>query len=137
MTLGRFSGLTIAGLSRSYFGDRLDAFETVVGLTRGVVFPLIADVVGHPGKVLGPETDYPIARLPGEAVAVQDALVEVVGAGAFELADPVADLDGRRHRHGQVNVVVGSADSVTDGSGRLLYALFEELVEVMLDGIVD
>ena len=40
-------------------------------------------------------------------------------------------------RHGQVDVVVGSTNSVKDHPGRLLYALFEKFVEVMLDGIVD
>ena len=94
--LGRFSGLTIAGLSRSRLPACIYAFEAVVGLTRGVVFPLIADVVGHPWQVLGPGTDHTVAGLPCEAVAVDDALVEVVGAGAFELADPVAHRQRER-----------------------------------------
>ena len=71
-------------------------FQTTVGFAVRVVIPLLADVVVDPRQVFGAEADDAVTGLPRKAFFVQNALIEVVGAGAFDLADPVADLDRRR-----------------------------------------
>ena len=108
-----------------------------MGRAARVVIPLLVDVVVNPRQIFRAEADHAVSGLPCKALLIQNALIEVVGAGAFESADPVADLHRRRDRYGQMDVVVSSTHSVADGPGRFLYALFKKLIEVMLDGIVN
>jgi len=106
----RFNGLSLLDLN---------TLQPLVGCPLCVMFALVLDIVNHPRHGLRAKAYDAIAGLPLDDLAVRQRVVHVVGARSLQLPDPLADQQGRRRRHSQVNVVVRSADRVDQHSGRL------------------
>jgi len=60
-------------------------------------------------------------------------VIHVVGAGAFQLSDPVAGQQGRRYGHGEMDVVFDSANGVEQYAGRLQNTAPQPAVELSLE----
>jgi hypothetical protein len=100
-----------------------------VDIALRVMTALIADVGFHPFQVFRPEADDSITGLPFKDFSPgTEALVDVVGGGAFEFAHQIADEDGGSDADGEMDVIVGAADFVDEGAGSIDKFLANELV---------
>ena len=74
--------------------SEFELFEPIVNGAGCVVLFLLADVLLDPVQIFCPETDHAVAGLPVEDLVAR-FLIDFMGGAAFELADPIADEDGR------------------------------------------
>ena len=76
------------------------AFQPFLGRTGRMVFLLASDVFDNPGQIFRTETKNPVAELPSERAAVDQPVVDVMTAGAFEFPQPLAGVERRRNADG-------------------------------------
>ena len=88
-----------------------------------------------PGQIFRAEAHDAVTGLPCERFAVADFVIDEVSACALQLADPFADVERRRHAHGQVYVVLNAAYGVNDHSVGLQRTLPNVAVGPALDCI--
>ncbi len=98
---GWFSGNAVEIRFSPFTGfHTLHALQPVMRRTTSMVFLLISNILDYPRQPLRSKDDNPVDGLPFEDAAVCNSVVDVVGAGALDLADPLADVKGWRNAHG-------------------------------------
>jgi hypothetical protein len=81
-----------------------------VNVALGMVAALVTDVGFDPFEIFCAEADDAITRLPLEDFS-SEALVDVVGGGAFQFADQITDENSGRDANGEMDVIIGTTDS--------------------------
>ena len=90
------------------------------------MFLLVADVFDDPGQVAGAERDHAVAGLPLQNfAAVLELPIRFMGRRAFELADQVADQDGRGDGNNEMDVGFGAVDFVNECARQVDEFLFQ------------
>jgi phage pi2 protein 07 len=81
------------------------------------MLPLVSDITDDPRKIPRSKANHAVTRLPVQQVAIRDAMVDVVTAGSFHLAYPVADEQRWRHTHDEMHVILNAANFVEKYTG--------------------
>ena len=93
---------------------------------------LTLDAADNPQKIASSKTHDALARLPVKHMAIGDAMIDVMGAGSFHLADPVADQQCGWHAHDQMHVILNTPNLVKIQTRRLEGTVLQESMQMLV-----